>query len=76
MYGSPIRKVRPGPEFFGTAYCSFPGFAFAQASSSSAVVGGLVTFAGLYSSSGPDGYSTNSTPYPWASACILTAGSV
>src|ERR1035437_3297724 len=55
MYGRPIRNVRPGPEFAGRAYPNLPGFALAQASSASGVVGAVLTTAGLYCSSGPDG---------------------
>src|ERR1035437_3213591 len=54
-YGRAMRKVRPGPELAGRAYSNLPGCAFAQSSSSCGVVGGVVTLAGLYSMSGPDG---------------------
>jgi hypothetical protein len=50
-----MRNVRPGPELAGRAYWNFFGCALAQASSSSAVAGGLVTVLGLYSMSGPEG---------------------
>ena len=49
------------------------GFALAQASISSAVVGTCFTRSGAYSMIGPPGDVITITPWPLATACILTA---